>query len=193
MEASLQHFHLAIEGRLSNFSSVFQTQIAHQIALALTSHYSLAEDPRAPYLVNKVEELFCLWSQRSTTGDIRPAGSNAPGPHGGFRTAFDLDLNRKLGEVERCLHQVCVYLRASTNGVPADASPLMDKMFLHLTSLKADSVHKATEINSPKKTDQQASAISALQIKLEQIELVFLNQSSVDLDALKDYINTICQ
>lgn len=55
--------------------------------------------------------------------------SGPPGPPGGFEMPFNLDLNSQLGEVERCLHRVCFYLRISADGVPTDDTCLLDELF----------------------------------------------------------------
>lgn len=51
-------------------------------------------------------------------------------------------------ELERCLHQVCFYLKISASGVPFDAICSLDKLFQLISNFKADSAQDVAEIKS---------------------------------------------
>ena len=104
------------------------------------------------------------------------------------------NLARRVSELERCLHQVCLYLGITKSGIPVDATRSLDELFRLVAAFKANSLQDAAEIESLReKTNQQAAAISALQTKVEQLKLASLTQSSVALAALQDDINAICR
>lgn len=71
------------KGHLDNVSSVVQTQIAHQEALALSTQPTPPEDPRIPSIIETLDELRRVWSQRPAAGAGGPGGPSGPtGPSG---------------------------------------------------------------------------------------------------------------
>lgn len=105
------------QGRLEKLSLVLKAQIAQQVALDIASSSPSTENPLIPSLLNTVEELRRLWTERPTPENIR-----APVPAGNFGMTFNPNLSRKLGEVERFLLLVYTYILISAEGVPADAN-----------------------------------------------------------------------
>ena len=73
-----------------------------------------------------------------------------------------------------------------------DATRSLDELFRLVAAFEADSVQDAAEVDALRETTtMQAAAISALQTKVDQLELASLTQSSVALAALQDDINAI--
>ncbi len=123
-------------------------------------------------------------------GPTGPPGP--PGPPGTSGRYDDPDLARRMDDLERCLHQVCRYLGITESGTPVDATRSLDELFRLVAAFEADSVQDAAEVDALRETTtMQAAAISALQTKVDQLELASLTQSSVALAALQDDINAI--
>ena len=54
---ALHQFQLSIEDRLNNVFSVTQGQIAHQVAVALSTQLAPPEDPRIPSILETLDDL----------------------------------------------------------------------------------------------------------------------------------------
>lgn len=152
--------------------------------------------PQIHSILETLDKLLQVRSQRPSVGDSGPSGPSGPtglpGPPGDSGLQDNPDLARRLYEVKHCLYQVCRYLDISASGVPIDATCSLDELFHLVAAFEADSLQDAAKIDSLRaKTNQQAAAISALQTKVEQLELASLNQSSVALAAFQDAINAI--
>lgn len=217
VETALIHFRAAIEGRLDNVSSVVQSQIAHQVSLAVAAQPPPAEDPRIPSLINMMEELRRAWEQYPPSGNpgltgpsgpSGPAGPSGPpgpsgpagppGPPGPSRPPSasgmpgDPDVAHRVNELERCLLQIRLYLGVDDSGIPTDASRSLDELFRLIAAFEADSLQDAAEVEALRETtERQSIAIAALQTKVEQLELASHTQSSIALAALQDDINAI--
>lgn len=55
-------------------------------------------------------------------------------------------LSRRLNELERCLHQVCLYPGITQSGMPNNATRSLDELFRLVTAFKADSVQDAAKV-----------------------------------------------
>ena len=203
VESALSQFRVAIEGRLDNVSSVVQAQIAHQVALALATQSPAAEDPRIPSLMDTVEELRRLWSQRPSSQDAGP-----PGPSGPSGPCWALLVRLGPLVLPECTMTpispvgLMIWNAAYTKFANIWGSPNLECLSMPpalLTNYSASLlrlkpiVYKMLPKWMPfvRPLLMQAAAIAALQTKVDQLELASLTQSSVALAALQDDINAI--